>query len=264
MENPSQKTPYIFRAVPFQLLRCHQLLQKNDRDVLTQILAFGPVGCFYSVDYWTSHILQSGEDGFYRSLYKLELLGLIAIDKGFRGRSSLYRWVSDPSRWKLPKELQKRFQDDRLKLKLPPIEFAEGFEHTAHFYRVFNLKHPRYAVNIETVELIPENAVEPTELSVSFEVISPKAVFMQKMTDEVRSSNSLVAVIRKYYFNGEGIRDLQNWKLGLNPSKNCSDDSEKYYEAIIERLDYLKANAVSDFDKKVLAVLAISFVYLRA
>jgi hypothetical protein len=147
MEQNKERTPYLYTLVPFQLLRCHQLLNRTDRDVLIQIIAFGKKSCYYAVDKWTEEVLGTGEDAFYRSIYKLRFLGLIDFKKGKRGRSSFYFYNSDPRLWILPKEIETLLQADRAKLGLEPILFVHnGFENYNHFVNAFNKKYPRYAI----------------------------------------------------------------------------------------------------------------------
>jgi hypothetical protein len=208
VEQNKEKTPYLYTLVPFQLIRCHQLLNRTDRDVLIQIIAFGKKSCYYAVDKWTEEVLGTGEDAFYRSIYKLRFLGLIDFKKGKRGRSSFYFYHPDPRLWILPKEIETLLQADRVKLGLEPIQFVHaGFDSYKHFVNAFNKNYPRYAIKNKDPKPINDEdgvwlkklenikSIHHTDTKTIYDFYFYKKQIIQKNTGQ---SGQMLSIEKKY------------------------------------------------------------------
>ncbi len=169
----NDKAHFFFSRLPKRLLQSHTLLDRNDRELLTQIIAWHPNDCFYSVDYFTETILGIGDKAFYRSLYKLQFLGLIKIKKGNRKRPNHYSFVDDPRLWRLPKELGEAIATDYQKLGLGTLEYQIGnFPNEYGFKLAFNSAYPKYPIKIKEREAPQEK--QPFDEKAFKENLSPQ------------------------------------------------------------------------------------------
>lgn len=143
---------FYFKMIPQRLFEAHTLLDNFDRGLLVEIIKYHPKDCFLSVDYLTEVVLVCGEKAFYRSVYKLQMLGLIGFKRGDRKskdrrQSNHYWFVDNPSFWRLPKELSNQLKADYFALGLGELVFKEkGFPNELGFKIAFNVSHPKHQI----------------------------------------------------------------------------------------------------------------------
>ncbi|NOT80478.1 MAG: hypothetical protein HOP07_15915 [Bacteriovoracaceae bacterium] len=148
----NDKKMFFFKMIPQRLLEAHTLLDNLDRGLLVEIIKYHPKDCFLSVDYLTEVVLVCGEKAFYRSVYKLQMLGLIGFKRGDRKsknrrQSNHYWFIDDPSYWRLPKDLANQVKADHLALGGGELVFKEkGFTNELGFKITFNLTHPKHQI----------------------------------------------------------------------------------------------------------------------
>lgn len=148
----NEKKMFYFKMVPQRLLEAHTLLDNLDRGLLIEIIKYHPKDCFLSVDYLTEVVLVCGEKAFYRSVYKLQMLGLIGFKRGDRRskdrrQSNHYWFVDDPSFWRLPKDLANQVKADYLTLGLGELVFKnKGFPNELGFKIAYNVSHPKHQI----------------------------------------------------------------------------------------------------------------------
>lgn len=148
----NEKKMFYFKMVPQRLLEAHTLLDNLDRGLLVEIIKYHPKDCFLSVDYLTEVVLICGEKAFYRSVYKLQMLGLIGFKRGNRKsedrrQSNRYWFVDDPRFWRLPKDLANQIKADYLTLGGGELVFKDkGFLNELGFKIAFNLSHQKHQI----------------------------------------------------------------------------------------------------------------------
>lgn len=144
------KAKFLFNRIPTRLLRAHTLIDNIDRGLLEQIASWYPNDCFYSVNYLTEVVLCCGEKAFYRSVYKLRMLGLIEFKRGNRKKPNRYTFVSDPSYWKLPKPLSEAVKADHVALGFGELSCKfEPFPNELGFKIAFNSAHPKHKIKMK-------------------------------------------------------------------------------------------------------------------
>lgn len=156
-----EKAKFYFKRVPSKILNADTLLDNNDRGLLLKIINFYPNPCFLSVNYLTEVVLSCGEKSFYRSVYKLQHLGLIIFQRGKKERPNrkfpnTYTFVNNPYLWRLPKPLSDEIRADYAKLGFGELAFKnEPFADEMDFKISFNHSYPKHQIKIKNPE--PEN-----------------------------------------------------------------------------------------------------------
>lgn len=172
----NEKTQFYFKRLPSKILKAHTLIDNIDRGLLVQFALFHPKPCFLSVDYLTEVVLGCGEKAFYRSVLKLQFLGLIQFKRGSRKakdrkRPNHYTLVSDPKNWRLPKPLSDEIKADYAKLAGGELVYEkEQFPNELGFKIAFNKIYPKYAIKFkhalaDETERVPVRAeIAPNDL----------------------------------------------------------------------------------------------------
>jgi hypothetical protein len=228
------KTNYLFDRIPNRLMKAHTLLDNIDRGLLGQIISWHPNSCIYSVDYLTEIVLVCGEKAFYRSVYKLQMLGLIEFKRGHwkakkRRNSNQYTFVCDPSLWRLPKPLSDLIKADHEKLGLGELIYKNPpYANELGFKLAFNSTYPKYQIKIK--------AEAPKE-----EILSPTEQAWAGRLDLLTSIHSTPAkVIADFYkFKSEIL------KLSL---ENCGFGKyeQKFFEELKKKFDSLVSNSIDE------------------
>lgn len=223
------KAKFLFNRIPTRLLRAHTLLDNIDRGLLEQIASWYPNDCFYSVNYLTEVVLGCGEKAFYRSIYKLRMLGLIEFKRGNRKKPNHYIFVADPSCWKLPTPLSQLIQTDHIALGFGKLVYGhEPFPNELGFKLAFNSSYPKHKIKLK---------ISSTEAK----DISPRKEDLNPIDREW--FNRYDILISEHITNSKIIADYFKYKnelLKINIEDNgLSDFQKKYLLELKDKFDQL-------------------------
>lgn len=242
------KARFFFSRIPKRLLQAHNLLDRNDRELLVQVAAWHPKPCFYSVDYFTETILGIGDKAFYRALYKLSFLGLIQIKKGNRKRPNNYIFIDDPSLWRLPKNLADNISNDHEKLGLGTIQFKEkGFINEYGFKVAFNSAFPKYQLKLNKVDNSQSEEKILTDTPVR-ETLEPAEQgyfdLLKNLTSIHRSEPKIIA---DYYKNREKITAIKS-----APKEEQAPNERNYFLTLEAAFFEISSNPKDDLVRPLL------------
>jgi hypothetical protein len=203
----NEKKMFYFKMVPQRLLEAHTLLDNIDRGLLIEIIKYHPKDCFLPVDYLTEVVLVCGEKAFYRSVYKLQMLGLIGFKRGDRRskdrrQSNHYWFVDDPSSWRLPKDLANQVKADYSTLGLGELIFKErGFPNELGFKIAFNVSHPKHQIKRK---VRPKKNL--TGVPVKEDLKPSELEYRKRLENLVRDDFPASGIIANYYRQKEEIQ----------------------------------------------------------
>lgn len=139
----NKKIRYAFIPMPTHL-DDSWLLNEDEKAILRRLIRLGSRGWFYG-DKKFANILGIGPRHFKRAKYRLQMLGLIRIQKRTAQLSTLY-FEEDIENWRLTDEVATKFKVDHEKMSLGPLQFKrEPFRSKQHFENTFANAFPRFA-----------------------------------------------------------------------------------------------------------------------
>ncbi len=219
----TDKKMFYFKMVPQRLLEAHTLLDNLDRGLLVEIIKYHPKDCFLSVDYLTEVVLVCGEKAFYRSVYKLQMLGLIGFKRGDRKsedrrQSNRYWFIEDPSLWRLPKDLANKVKADYLTLGFGELVFkGKGFPNELGFKITFNLSHPKHQIKRK---VRPKKILTGTPVS---EDLKPTELeYRKRLENLVRDDFPASGIIANFYKQKDEIlvaKEALDGEIGVYEKK---------------------------------------------
>ena len=227
-----KKTKYYFNRVPSRLMQQYTLLSSIDRDLLGQIVAWEGNDCFLTVDFLTEVVLVCGEKAFYRSVHKLQMLGLIRFKRGNRKRPNRYRFNEDPSHWRLPQPLQSQIAGDYQTLHGEELHFLEKAYPNEHGFKLaFNAAYPKYQL-----KLGKEPVGEVTGMPVT-----------QDLTPEEKVWDNLLGSLEKHMPDQRIIREYYRSKCELRQLRIASKEElrsvkNRYLTALERKFDLIQAS----------------------
>lgn len=252
MNEKKEKKDYYFTSVPSVLVRAHDLLSKNDRDLLIQIISYYPNSCFLTVNKLTEQILVCGEKAFYRSVYKLAHLKLIHFKRGNRSKPNYYTFEPDPQKWRLTKELHEQLSFDAKAIKEKELIFVnEPFPNAYGFISSFNLCYPDFKIDLpKRIETETKNP-EPS----STEDIS---VIIQKWfnrMEQMARNTSTFYIIKNYNYFDQQVIQYQAWRQGELVEYSACEAEKRYIKLLIEKFELISKNPKSEFEQKCFAMM---------
>ncbi len=252
-----EKSKFYFKRLPSKILNADTLLDNNDRGLLAKIANFYPNPCFLSVDYLTEVILGCGEKSFYRSVYKLQFLGLIVFQRGKKTRPNrkfpnTYTFVNNPSLWRLPKPLSDEIAADYAKLGFGELILKnEQFLDELDFKTQFNKSFPKHQIKIKSTTSEITGEIQKTKDTFVVENLTPEQRQYFDWLDFLNSPHiGETKIIADYY---KQKNKIENTKL-----KNQAevDAYEKKYLARLEAMFFEVSNNPKNIMARTLSNLA--------
>lgn len=243
------KAKFYFKRVPSKILKADNLLDNTDRGLLVRISLFHPNPCFLSVNYLTEKVLGCGEKAFYRSVLKLQFLGLIEFKRGKRARPNrknpnTYTLIDDPTQWRLPQPLADEIKVDFAKLGFGDLIFKKDpFPNELGFKIAFNKTHPSYLIKIKSeVDNVAEEEAPKISIRETLSATEQRFFDLLDLLDSPHITNS--KIIGDYFKNKNKIemnRSKTNTDFGVFESKYYLHLEEKFFEASNDTKDSTRA-----------------------
>lgn len=258
---------FIFTAIPAILLKAHDLLNKNDRDLLAQIICAGPNGCFMTVDRLTEKILGCGEPAFYRSVYKLKHLRLISFRRGNKTKANLYKFESDCQKWRLTADMHRQLVEhakkcniDNFQMQTEPFPNLFGFitsynsvyaSHPLEFPKKKNFSEP------EPIHALsdPMNSTSKTEATPIKDVQFTESRLWQNRIEQMEKNNSFYYVIRNINYFSKAVEQYKAWKEGVLTEYSACSLEKKYISTLIQKYEVILKHPFSDFESQCFEIM---------
>ncbi len=250
MNEKKEKRDYYFTSVPSVLIRAYDLLSKNDRDLLIQIISYHPNSCFLTVDKLTEQILVCGEQAFYRSVYKLAHLKLIHFKRGNRSKPNHYMFEPDPQKWRLTKSLHEQLASDAKAIKDKDLTFAnEPFPNVYGFIASFNLCYPDYKIEVpKKSEIQNPTPVVTDDISVNIQK------WFNRMEQMARNTSTFY-IIKNYNYFDEQVAAFKAWGKGELTEYSACEAEKRYIKLLVEKFDLISKNPKSEFEQNCFALM---------